>query len=149
MVPIENGDERQLDAASIAAAPRPHASDWLWRPWYAKLWWSAVPAYWIGAAVSVKSEPLAAFYDSALAGYCNVLFFPMTALLVLGAGFARAWIEAPPAREESSDLGDVLIWPERFGKPHPCFDQLDPWSGTLWVGNPANLLNKIHNRRFD
>jgi len=144
MVPIENGDERQLDDASIAAAMRPHASDWLWRPWYAKLWWAGIPAYWIGAAASVKIEALAGFYDTAFAGYCNVLFFPMTALLVLGAGFARAWIEALPTDGYFS-FDDDLQWSRRgFGDPDPSIDMFDPNSGALYVGSPLNPLNAIH-----
>ena len=35
--------------------------------------------------------PLEGFYTSALAGYLNILFFPMMALLILGIGYAQAW----------------------------------------------------------
>ena len=30
--------------------PRPAAADWLWRPWYAKLWRATIPIYWAVAA---------------------------------------------------------------------------------------------------
>jgi len=147
MVPIENGDERQPDDASIAAPPRPHASDWLWHPWYAKLWWSAVPVYWIGAAASVKIEALAGFYDTAFAGYCNVLFFPMTVLLVLGVGFARAWIEALPTDGAVPWSEQEIIWPRHeLGKPDPSIDMFDPYSGTLYIGNALNPLNAVHDQ---
>jgi len=145
MVPIENGDERQLDDASIAAAMRPHASDWLWRPWYAKLWWAGIPAYWLGVGLSLKFEPLAAFFDTAFAGYCNVLFFPMTAFVVLGVGFARAWIDAFPPGDVGAGGGDDLIWPEsRFDRRHSALDMFNPHSGVLYIGSPLNPLNVIH-----
>ena len=139
MEPVESGHQREPDEASIAAPPRPHASDWLWHPWYAKLWWSAVPVYWIGAAASVKIEALAGFYDTAFAGYCNVLIFPMTALLVLGVGFARAWIDAIPVGKATLSCDAELDWPDRgFGRPHWSVDPLDPRSGSLWIGSRRN-----------
>ena len=54
--------------ATESAAPQLKAADWLWRPWYAKAWWAAIPVWWIGMAASTKIAPLEAFYDSALAG---------------------------------------------------------------------------------
>ena len=74
-----------LSNASTADTVRdPVARDWLWKPWYAKLWWAAIPVYWAGAAASLKLPALAEFFTSALAGYLNMLFFPLTALLAGG-----------------------------------------------------------------
>jgi len=144
MVLSESGNKRELDDVSIDVRPQPRASDWLWRPWYAKLWWSAVPVYWIGAAASVKIDPLAAFYDTAFAGYCNMLFFPMTALLVLGVGFARAWIDVRPGGDRLARPSDSHLCSERqFGDPHWSVDHLSPWSGSNWIGSPLNPLNTI------
>ena len=28
---------------------RPKASHWLWRPWYAKLWWTTATIFWLAA----------------------------------------------------------------------------------------------------
>src|SRR3546814_17984770 len=80
------------DASTADTVREPVARDWLWKPWYAKLWWAAIPVYWAGAAASLKLPALAEFYTSALAGYLNMLFFPLTTLLVLGFGFIRAWL---------------------------------------------------------
>src|SRR3546814_15362734 len=57
-----------------------------------KMWWAAIPLWWIGMAASTKVAPLEIFYDGALAGFLNVLFFPMTALMVLGVGYAQTWL---------------------------------------------------------
>ena len=128
MEPVESGHQREPDEASIAAPPRPHASDWLWHPWYAKLWGSAVPVYWIGAAASVKIEALAGFYDTAFAGYCNMLFFPMTALVILSVGFVRARLEQlgfdynDPNGDEFDRTGRA------YGDPPPSLVNWLPWS---------------------
>jgi hypothetical protein len=124
-----------VDAMSEAAAhanERPRASDWLWRPMFAKLWWIAIPVYWMGMAASLKIPVLAEFYTSALAGFLNVAFFPPLALMVLGLGFARAWFEwsdwefVEPTHEQ--------MFPKRSvgGMRDPASDPLDPRSGLHW-----------------
>ena len=88
------------------AAPRLRLADWLWRPWYAKAWWATIPVWWIGMAASTKIAPLEAFYDSAPAGFLNVLFFPMTALLALGVGYAQDWLTAFAPQGEGDPISD-------------------------------------------
>lgn len=133
--------------APHAESPPPVARDWLWKPWYAKLWWAAIPVYWAGAAASLKVPALTEFYTSALGGFLNILFFPPTALLVLGSGFARAWLDRPLAGDPLSDdeieelermMEDEEEW-ERLGRPHPSMDIYDPSSGGLYIGNPLSL----------
>ncbi|PAL24266.1 hypothetical protein CD928_05040 [Sphingopyxis sp. GW247-27LB] len=127
----------------------PVARDWLWKPWYAKLWWAAIPVYWVGAAASLKLPALAEFYTSALAGYLNMLFFPLTTLLVLGLGFIRAWLNRPLSGdplsdEEIDELEQMRMFEDdwsgrRSGQPDPAFDIYDPRSGVLYVGNPNGI----------
>ncbi|WP_239019057.1 hypothetical protein [Sphingobium terrigena] len=146
-----NADQMSPDSATNTDEPvapaeegvRPRASDYLWRPWYAKLWWAAIPIYWAGMAASLKVPPLQDFYASALAGYFNVLFFPMTALMVLGVGYARVVLdrlaeESVPGEPSDHDFGPG----RRVGAPPPGFDPLDPRSGALWIGNPSNILRQ-------
>lgn len=117
------GPEQRVDAL--------RAGDWLWRPWYAKLWWIAIAVYWIGKAVSFTVPALDEFYTSALAGFLNVAFFPPLALMVLGLGFARAWF----ARSdwEFVEPTHEQMFPRRSvgGMRDPCADPLDPRSGAL------------------
>lgn len=75
-------------------AERPRASRWLWRPWYAKLWWAGAALYWTGKVGSYWSANLEDFYTTALAGNLNVLFYPLTALTVLGLGFSKRVLTA-------------------------------------------------------
>lgn len=135
----DNLSSTTLEAATLQ--PKPAA--WLWRPWYAKLWWAAIPIYWAAAAASLKIPALATFYSSAAAGFLNAAFFPPTALLVLGFGFVRAWLDRPLAGEPLSDEEiEELVrmsredeeW-ERLG-PHWSVDRNDPRSGILYIGNP-------------
>ncbi len=134
-----------------AAIQQPKAVDWLWHPWYAKLWWAAIPVYWITATASLNIPSMWAFFESAFAGYLNVLFFPFTALLVLGFGFARAWLDTPASEEwtpatdaEIDELEEMRMLHEdwsgrRPGQPDPAFDIYDPRSGVLYVGNPNGI----------
>ncbi|WBX84458.1 hypothetical protein [Sphingosinicella microcystinivorans] len=148
--------------ADVPLAPRTRVSEWLWRPWYAKLWWVAIPVWWMGMAASVKVAPLASFYDSAFAGYLNILFFPPTALVVLAVGYVRAWLDARPAGDgslswdEIKELERIRIeeeyWERGPGGVDPSFDIYDPRSGALYVGNPfgPNSVRRQHQwHRFE
>ena len=122
-------DNNQMDEG---ASLRPKASDWLWRPWYARLWWAVIGIYWAGNVGSIYSPVLDQFYSSALAGFLNVAFFPPLALMVLGLGFAREWFEwsdwefVEPTHEQ--------MFPKRSvgGMRDPASDPLDPRSGLHW-----------------
>lgn len=138
--------------APEATIQQPKAIDWLWHPWYAKLWWAAIPVYWITVAAALKIPVMWAFFETAFAGYLNVLFFPFTAPLVLGFGFARAWLDAPTADrgppltdEEIDELERLRIEQEMLWDPpdhlRPVGDIYDPTSGTIYIGNPISPNN--------
>jgi hypothetical protein len=138
------------EIADTAMTESSRVSDWLWHPLYAKLWWSAIPVWWTGMAVSTKVAPLEAFYDSALAGFLNILFFPMTALMVLGVGYVRNWLAGLPTQSESVPLSDEAVsgidnlWEEHergMEDLRAGTDMFDPRSGTLWIGNPISANN--------
>ncbi|EXS69532.1 MULTISPECIES: hypothetical protein [unclassified Sphingobium] len=140
-------DKHQVESA----ADQPKLSKWLWRPWYAKLWWSAIPVWWLGMAVATRVDFLAAFYRGALAGYLNVLFFPMTALMVLGVGYVRERLghfvgqgDGTPLSDEEASTVTKRIWAEHdraMKDLAATTDMFDPRSGVLWIGNPLNPLN--------
>src|SRR3546814_6878932 len=65
------------DQDNVSRTGAPKLSAWLWSPWYAKLWWAAIPIWWMGMAASTRVDALETFYRGALAGYLNILFFPM------------------------------------------------------------------------
>lgn len=125
---IEPAEAIENDEA-VQEQPRPRASAWLWRPWYAKLWWAVIVVYWAGKVGSFYSPALDEFYTSALAGFLNIAFFPPLALMLLGLGYARAWFEwsdwefVEPTHEQ--------MFPKRSvgGMRDPYADPLDPRSG--------------------
>lgn len=85
-------------------------------------------------ALSSRAPLLADFYDLALAGYLNILFFPPTALMVLGLGFAQ---ERIGPFDWSGDLELPRLFDPNLGPSGLPFyaDPLDPRSGPLWIGN--------------
>jgi hypothetical protein len=125
---------------------------WLWSPWYAKLWWTAVPVWWLGMAAFTRIDALETFYRGALAGYLNILFFPMTALMVLGVGYVRERLDnfvgqsdgIPLSDEEEADALRKRIWEDHdkaMKNLRAGTDVFDPRSGLLWIGNPMNPNN--------
>lgn len=117
--------------------------NWLWRPWYAKLWWSGVPVYWLGMLATFKLDALADFYHSAAGGYLNIFFFPPLVALVLSFGFFRQWLASLPTREIGEFDEEDLLARDRYGPSGMLreFDPLDPASGSLWIGSSINPLN--------
>ena len=109
--------------------------EWLWRPAYAKLWWAAVPLYWGGMAASGRVQPLAAFYDSAAAGFLTIFFFPPLVAFILCFGFFREWLVAQPHADFSHE---TLLGANSYAPSAMQVDPLDPESGVFWIGNPLN-----------
>lgn len=116
-----------------ASKPSPRLRDYLWRPYLAKVWWSASLLWWVGFVQAQETGWLLDYFQTAVAGYLNVLFFPVTIILALGVPFAWAKL----------DCGDWVISPEPLpqdqsfmsrsvgGMRDPASDPLDPRSGIL------------------
>lgn len=117
-------------------------SDWLWRPWYAKLWWATVPIYWGGRIASVKETALVSLYDTLVAGYLAVFCNPLIILLLLGFGFIRAKLD----RGEWVITPGVPVWTQR--KPgemlDPTLDPTDPRSGVRHLRHIGVLKDGVH-----
>ncbi|WCP12050.1 hypothetical protein sphantq_00447 [Sphingobium sp. AntQ-1] len=144
------------DQEPRSVSDQPRLAAWIWRPWYAKLWWTSIPIWWLGMAVATRVSSLEALYGSALAGYLDILFFPMTALMVLGVGYVRERLDGfvqpgdgtPLSDEEEEEalyrrraLEEHDRWAKRW---RAGFDPADPRSGPLWIGNPLNPTNPGH-----
>lgn len=126
-----NTPDREDDGARHLVPLR--ASNWLWRPWYAKLWWVAIPLYWLPAGSAMRVDALASFYDSGWAMISNMIFLPITALIVLGFGYFRELLAKgqPAYGVYDYDVGET----RKAGFPHPSMDEFDPRSGPRWIGN--------------
>ena len=109
------------------------ARDWLWHPWYAKLWWVAIPLYWLPAGGPTRVDALADFYESGYAMVTNLVFMPITALLVLGFGYFRRLLAYGEPVDINEDIGFGTR--RKPGRPVLTMDRYDPRSGPLWIGN--------------
>jgi hypothetical protein len=102
---IAAGKEPAMDPESTAPEPEgcsteeqpdpPRLSQWLWRPWYAKLWWKAAALFWVAfileEAVVPRSVSEALFepYEGWIV-MTLILFHPFVILPVLGFGWLWA-----------------------------------------------------------
>ena len=122
----------QYSEATGLQRQRPHASAWLWRPWYAKLWWGLIALYWAAKLGSIWVPAFASFFMKAAAGFLNIIFYPLTALMLLGCGYLRAWMDFKGW--EWGAPTDVAVPPKRSvgGFLDPMADPLDPRSPSHW-----------------
>ena len=132
---------------SLPPRPSLRASDWLWRPWYAKLWWIAIPIYWAPAGGPTRVAAIADFYSSGYAIVTNLMFLPLTAGLLLGFGYIRRLLaegeSAPHWYDYKAGEYREPWYPRRL------LDEYDPGSGSLWIGNRArNRVLEEHRRNF-
>jgi hypothetical protein len=130
------GDETPTDRIRVSA--------FLWRPWYAKLWWALIPLYWLAAGEPTRPPFLNPFFESGYSVVISILFTPITAIVVLGARMFRK-------AAASSDL--VPLDTEKFGWRGPgvlppWLDETNPASGPLWIGNQIRdqVLHDLSNR---
>ena len=135
-----------------AVIERPRISQWVWRPWYAKLWWASIAAYWTVGVGALWFRPLTDFYTSSLGSFLHIAFFPLFAFLFLSIGWAKAWIDAldyaAAHPEVKSDLG--WAWSaepydahaEAVRSVRDSTNIYSPLSGTMFVGNSENPLRR-------
>jgi hypothetical protein len=135
-----------MDDADIPDGDYPplplRVGDWLWRPWYAKLYWAAAISYWTFVLVSWLWGLAPGYFNSVAGGYTSLVFHPFMILPVLGFGYGRAWA----ARAECHAPGpeDPVLRRRSIGGPlDPHADTADPRSGINWVGSPQS-----RDRRF-
>lgn len=97
--------------------------------------------------IASRVDLLGNLYGSAFGGYLNVLFFPVTALMVLGVGWAREMLKSFPATPISRSNRAVADDQVRnLEESHivaarsldAATDIYDPESGALYVGNPLS-----------
>ena len=142
----ETASPESSDPTCEPQRDRPRATDWLWHPGYAKVWWACIAVYWTGKLGSYWSQTLDDLYTTALAGYLNVIFYPLTALMVLGVGFVHAWMDqkglewGPPSHDQLFPKRSIGGWRD------PASDPLDPRSGNLWTGSPENRAKLFHRK---
>ncbi|MDF0487738.1 hypothetical protein PX554_06320 [Sphingomonas sp. H39-1-10] len=124
-------DSHEKDTAASVRV-RPRARDYFWRPWYAKLWWAAIPLYWIVVADPTRPTFIDPLVRGGYTAITNIVFLPMTAILVLGFRFFGGLLD----RQAQAFDAEFEVGTYRpAGYPHPTIDEFDPASGPRWIGN--------------
>ncbi len=93
--------------------------------------------YWGAFLTSWQLSLFSEFFRDDTGEYLGLLFHPMTALIILGAGYVRALVLAAHW-VGGSEEGDYPIRKKSIGGlSNPHADPLDPRSGMNWVGSPV------------
>lgn len=145
---MENGLLDDLEGDADAAGKR--LSDWFWRPWYARLWWTAAGVFWIAAFLVSWLIPSLLVPDRDLASFLLVMaFHPFTIIPALGVPLLFSWRknvvfpwdEMP---EDTHELGPVdgLYEGESIGFHRPTSRSFlhDPAD----IRSPQNPVNPAH-----
>lgn len=123
---------------------RPRLSNWIWRPWYAKLWWSLIAVYWTGAVGALLFGLFRDLYGSSLAGYLNVAFYPVFALFILSVGWMIAWKDALDFVAEHPEIENPLGW-HWSTEPYDFFrERSRRLNDTTDPASPAYISPTIH-----
>lgn len=119
---------------------RPRISDWVWKPWYARLWWSLTAIYWSVGALGFVYRPILELYMTDVAYLLHVVFYPVFAFVLMAFGWARAWMDAMDLAEAHPEALNKLGWrrshePESFHERsrREFWDPSNPFS-PLFVG---------------
>ena len=135
MQPLEETKAEKPVGEFLEEKLPPRAADWLWKPWYAKLWWVAIPIYWVPAGSPFGIDFLASFYTGSVGIYLNIVFLPLTALIVLGFGYARRLRESDHWAEitDSEHNRASALYRRTPASPPAFADPLSPLSGARWI----------------
>ena len=112
----------------------PRAMDWLWRPWYAKLWWALTLIYWLGLEglmLLPADHPIFRWFG--LIEFLVLIFNPLTVLGVLGHGYMRAKVACGDWEYTSGMTTQLAEWKRR--------EQLDAET------NPADVRSGVRHLR--
>lgn len=110
-------------AETDVGAERLRLFNWLWHPWYAKLWWSAIPLYWMAVGDPTRPVFLNEFAASEFALVANLLFIPITPLALLSLGYIRFALSVgrvePRRRRPFKAFGRSSDYDSWFGLQNP------------------------------
>lgn len=87
---VVHTDASQAEPSASSEVDAPRAIDWIWRPWYARLWWGAIALFWAVATLYPLLEIRRFPVSSTALMYVAMILHPQAALPVLGFGYLRA-----------------------------------------------------------
>lgn len=111
-------------------------ADYLWRPWYAKLWWAAIVIYWGLVWLTDGRGPYTPLQKGILGSLINILLLPVTAALLLGfRPLQRMSQPNGPGKDDVSDTWASFSWRRRRNYLSDPSDPRSPLS-------PLNPINR-------
>jgi len=145
MTPPRDRDVTAEPDAQERSRVAPRFSDWVWRPWYAKIWWLVTIGYWFGAFIAGWVPALRPVFQNDRFPIIFLILHPFFIFPVLGYGYARACLLRPEsgdsALEDDDDIIECAARIERDRLSHTSW--LDPFNPVSPI-NPANQLNPIN-----
>ncbi|WP_052757556.1 hypothetical protein [Sphingobium chungbukense] len=131
-----------MSEPSFTANDRPRLVNWLWHRWYAKLYWLAFALFWMTLhavwLLSLGSD----FFRSTVSAYAMLIFNPITAFVVLGAGYIHALFSTGCLEWAEPAEGSYPFSRSLGGLNDPCSDPADPRSGINWIGSPQSRARR-------
>lgn len=126
----------------VPVVERPRIMDWVWKPWYARLWWSATALYWSIGALGFIYRPILDLYHTDFAYFLHIVFYPIFALVLMSVGWATAWMNAFDLAEAHPEAVNKLGWESRpydfeAGRSSEISNPIDP-------SNPIFIANAEH-----
>lgn len=126
---------------------RPRLADWVWKPWYARMWWSLTAIYWIVGAIGFLYRPILDLYLTDLAYYLHIVFYPVFAFVFMSVGWVMAWLDALDLAEAHPEAVNKLGW-ERSRKPRDFHGEMmrkfnDPFDPASTVNIANATLDRI------
>ncbi|MCW6536060.1 hypothetical protein [Sphingomonas lycopersici] len=121
------------DNSGQGRAEAPRASEWLWRPWYAKLWWALTLLYWLGLEglmLVPADHPIFRWFG--LIEFGVLIFNPLTVLAVLGRGYMRAKVARGDWVVTSGSISEFEDWKQRERRSAET-NPADSRSGLLYL----------------
>jgi hypothetical protein len=148
----ENNVSEAADALVVDQPEAPRLSQWLWHPWYAKLWWKAAALFWIAFILEEAFVPRSLFqplfqeYEGWILAV-TFLFHPFLILPVLGFGWLYAMFNQPGGVDHD-DYSEDLYGGSSIGfhRPHSLSFLSDPTDIRSPL-NPLNPINRMHHPR--
>ncbi|WIW89546.1 hypothetical protein K3M67_06180 [Sphingobium sp. V4] len=116
----------------------PRLSHWLWRPWYAKLWWKAAALFWVAFILEEVFVPRSlsqALFEQFEGWLVTVLilFHPFLILPVLSIG----WLWAMSGQPRGESGGHIYDRTTEFGFNGRNTDPTNP-ADPRYIWHPAN-----------
>ena len=129
----------------VMVIERPRISDWVWKPWYARFWWSVTAVYWGVGALGFLYRPILDLYLTDFAYYLHVVFYPVFAFVFMSVGWVIAWLNALDLAESHPEAVNKLGW-ERSNRSSDFHTEMMRRNDPSDPDSPSYIMNETLDR---